>query len=128
MSEPSLPSPPRRGWRTITILILSALVVLMGAFYLLALPGLSVATNEPPKVEVTIATWMLKHSVPATEAAKVNPLNVKSDAANIRAGADLFITKCSGCHAYDGGGKTEIGAGTFPRPPVLRVAVQSLSD
>src|SRR5438067_10547239 len=127
MSEPSLPSPPRGGWRTITILILSALVVLMGAFYLPALPGLSVATNEPSKVEVSLATWMLKHSVAAKSAAQTNPLNVHADAADIRAGKDLFITKCSGCHAYDGGGKTEIGAGTFPRPPVLRVAVQSLS-
>ena len=38
----------------------------------------------------------------------------------IRAGHDLFTAKCETCHAYDGGGRTEIGGNTFPRPPVLR--------
>ena len=102
--------------------------MLAAGFYVFALPGLSVARNEPSGLEVGLASFLLKHSVPAEAAAKVNPLMAHPDAADIRAGHDLYTAKCETCHAYDGGGRTEIGSGAFPRPPVLRVAVQSLSD
>jgi predicted CXXCH cytochrome family protein len=128
MTDVTDPRPPRRGWRTFVILLLVAVIVLAAGFYFLELPGLSVARSEPSQLEVSLATWMLKHSVPAEAAAKVNPLAAHPDAADVRAGHDLFTAKCETCHAYDGGGKTELGQGSFPRPPVLRVAVQSLSD
>src|SRR3954471_10758139 len=125
MAEPSEPRPPRRGGRTFTIVILAALLVLAVGFYFVMLPGLSVPTNEPSKLEVTIATWMLKHSVPADKAAMTNPLSAHPDAADITAGRALYIAKCEACHAYDGGGKTEIGGGAFPRPPALKVTLTS---
>ena len=93
---------------------------LAGAAYVWLLPGLSVADQEPSPLEVKIATWLLNHSVPASAANASNPLGARPDPAEIRAGHDLFTKKCETCHAYDGGGKTEIGAGNFPRPPVLR--------
>jgi predicted CXXCH cytochrome family protein len=104
------------------------LVILAVAAYALLLPGLSVARQEPSGLEVRVATWLLHASVPTSEKSKVNPLNAQPDPANIRAGHDLFTAKCETCHAYDGGGKTELGAGSFPRPPILRALAPSLTD
>jgi predicted CXXCH cytochrome family protein len=112
-------------YRLVGLIVLSVLV-LAGAFYMLVLPGLSVARKEPSQLETQMASWLLRNSVPASASAMVNPL--KGDAAAITAGSDQFRQKCEVCHGYDGGGKTEIGSGTFPRPPALRVAVVSLTD
>ena len=103
-----------------------ALVLLAAAAYIFVLPGFSVARNDPSALETRIATWLLRHSVPASDAQRVNPLG--QDVAGITAGRELFRQKCESCHAYDGGGKTEIGAGIYPRPPVLKTLVASMSD
>ena len=42
--------------------------------YHLVVPGLSVATQEPPALEVKIATWLLHQSVPEDARKAVNPL------------------------------------------------------
>jgi predicted CXXCH cytochrome family protein len=105
---------------------MGVIVVLAAAGYFWLLPGLSIARKEPPALETSVATWLLRHSVPAGDQQKRNPLG--HDVADITAGRELFRQKCESCHAYDGGGKTEIGAGTYPRPPVLRTLVASMSD
>lgn len=92
------------------------------------LPGLSVARQEPPSLETVTATWLLRHSVPATAKAAKNPLGPHPDPAAVTAGHDLFAAKCASCHAYDAGGKTEMGAGEYPRSPALHVLLPSLSD
>jgi predicted CXXCH cytochrome family protein len=107
---------------TIAILILA----LLAAFSFWVLPGLSVARKNPPVAEVAVATWMLRHSVPSEARHAVNPIG--KDPADIAAGKDLFTQKCETCHAYDGGGRTEIGAGAYPRPPVLKDVRGTLTD
>jgi len=58
-----------------------------------------------------------------------NPLDVRAEGADVDAGHEVYTKKCEICHAYDGGGKTEIGGGQYPRPPDLRGAdVQRMSD
>jgi predicted CXXCH cytochrome family protein len=111
--------------RSVRIALL-VLLVLAVAFYFGVLPGLSVARKNPPIIEVTVATWLLRHSVPEDAKHAVSPLG--QDPADSVAGKDLFAQKCEVCHAYDGGGKTEIGAGTYPRAPVLRTLVPALTD
>jgi len=106
--------------------ILLAVIVLGALAYFLALPGLSISRREPSSIETSIATWLLHNSVPAADRQRVNPLD--KDLSNITAGKELFSRKCETCHAYDGDGKTEIGAGSYPRPPVLRSLVTSLTD
>ncbi|PPQ33976.1 cytochrome C [Rhodopila globiformis] len=96
------------------------------ALYGYALPELSSARPEPPKVEIAIAAWLLRHSVPEADRAQRNPL--ESDRADIVAGRDLFREKCEICHGYDGSGRTQIGAGEYPRPPPLRALAASLTD
>jgi mono/diheme cytochrome c family protein len=118
---------PFKGW----IWLIATVVVLLalGALaYAILLPGLSVANKNPSRLEVNIATWLLRNSVPASAVHAVNPLGAHPDPAEVRAGHDLFEKKCEICHAYDGGGKTEIGAHAFPRPPMLRSAAASLTD
>ena len=105
--------------------IVTAVVVAVAVVFA-ALPGLSVARRDPPQAEVAVATWLLHHSVPASAKAAVNP--VAASPADVEAGHALFQQKCETCHAYDGGGKTEIGSGAYPRPPMLRTLLPSMSD
>ena len=102
--------------------IVATVVVFAGAAALVfrsVLPGLSSARQEPPAAEVTIATWLLRESVPEDARAQINPLG--KDPAAIAAGQEMFRQKCAICHAYDGSGKTEIGGGNIRgRPPCVR--------
>jgi len=113
-------------WIAAVALLVGLLTGALGYAYTVVLPGLSVARQEPPALETNVATWLLHHSVPASVKAKRNPLG--RDVTDIEAGHMLFQQKCEVCHAYDGGGKTEIGAGAYPRPPVLRDLIPKLSD
>jgi predicted CXXCH cytochrome family protein len=117
-----------KRWLIVAAAFIVLLLVAAGVGYALLLPGLSVARQEPSPVEITAATWLLHHSVPASAKAAVNPLGAHPDPAAVAAGKDLFAQKCEICHAYDGGGKTELGAGAFPRPPMLHAVVPSMSD
>jgi predicted CXXCH cytochrome family protein len=114
----------------IAVVLLVAIVVAMaaaGALWRDMLPGLSSARREPPAVEVAIATWLLRASVPQQDKAQANPLG--ADPADIIAGQEIFKQKCEICHGYDGSGRTEIGSGEYPRPPALRALnITSLTD
>jgi predicted CXXCH cytochrome family protein len=115
--------------RRVIIAAAAILAVVIGAgalFYVFALPGLSSARPHPPKVEVAVATWLLRHSVPRQAREQRNPLG--ADAADVVAGRDLFRDKCEICHGYDAGGRTQIGAGEYPHPPPLRTLAASMRD
>jgi predicted CXXCH cytochrome family protein len=103
-------------------------VVLSGAvaLYKFALPGLSSARPQPPEMEVEVAMWLLRHSVPAAARQQNNPLG--ADAAAAAAGREVFKQNCEICHGYDGSGGTRIGSGEYPRPPVLRPLITSMTD
>src|SRR5262245_8128252 len=117
----------RRGFRW-AVAVTAAVVAVVAGLYVLIVPGLSVARREPPQIEAMLATWLLRQSVPAEARRAVNPLGDNPDAAAVAAGADLFRQKCEICHAYDGGGRTQLGAGQYPRPPALRMATAELTD
>ncbi len=106
--------------------VVVALLIAAGALYRFALPGFSSARPAPPKLEIAVATWLLRASVPAEAAARTNP--VTDTEANRAEGAALFQQNCAVCHGYDGGGATRIGTGQYPRVPPLRAAVAPLSD
>ncbi|HVJ54331.1 MAG TPA: cytochrome c3 family protein [Aliidongia sp.] len=109
--------------------LLAVCVILIGGaalLYELALPGLSSARPEPPQAEVAVATWLLHHSVPDAAKAERDPLG--ADPADIAAGHDLFQKNCEICHGYDGNGTTQIGSTEFPRAPVLKTLLPSLTD
>ena len=109
------------------LLLALAIVSLAGTvLYLWVVPGLSTARGEPPGIEVAVATWLLRHSVPQHARRLENPLG--ADAADVVAGRDLFRQNCEVCHGYDGSGRTQIGAGEYPRPPALRALAVALTD
>ena len=85
-------------------------VVLSGAvaLYKFALPGLSSARPQPPEMEVEVAMWLLRHSVPAAARQQNNPLG--ADAAAAAAGREVFKQNCEICHGYDGSGGRGSGA------------------
>jgi predicted CXXCH cytochrome family protein len=120
----------RPGGRGIAIgiAILAVLVILPAVFWFAILPGLSVARRPPPRVEVGVATWLLHNSVPAAARDAVNPLGARPDPAALAAGHDLYTAKCETCHAFDGGGRSEIGGNVYPRAPVLREALPHMTD
>ena len=125
------PESPNKSQRSKALIravgLVAAIIILGGWLYTSFVPGLSIAHQEPPTAEVVVATWLLHQSVPDQAKNAVNPL--KDDLAGIAAGRDLYREKCETCHAYDGGGKTTIGAGQYPRPPALRsFAIQATSD
>jgi mono/diheme cytochrome c family protein len=116
--------------RRFLIAAVSAVVVIVvgtGAAYQRLVPGLSSARIEQGPFETKVATWLLHRSVPDEAKAHANPLG--NDPAEIAAGSELFKQRCEICHGYDGGGKTEIGSGEYPRPPALRsMDVAAMSD
>lgn len=116
--------------RSKVLLVLTVCLLLVigaaAALYAFALPGLSSARPKPPGMEVAVATWLLRHSVPDDARKQRNPLG--ADEADVVAGRDLFREKCEICHGYDGSGRTEIAAGEYPHPPPLRKLATSLTD
>lgn len=112
-------------WVAVIIILL---LLAAGAAYVLFLPGLSRGNRDASPLEQEIATWLLRHSVPDSAAAMVSPLGPKVSQADITAGRDLFRAKCETCHAYDGGGRTEIGANVLPRAPVLHQITPDMRD
>ena len=121
-------SKQRRHRMAIALVVaLAAIALAAAATYRSVIPGLSSARREPRPIEVSIATWLLHESVPAATREQVNPLG--GDPADIAAGQSLFRQKCETCHAYDGSGKTEIGAGEYPRPTALHsITIAGMSD
>ena len=104
-----------------------AIVLAIGVFlYRDALPGLSSARPTPPAIEITVASWLLLHSVPEEEANRANPL--PPDEANLASGATLFQQNCALCHGFSGAGRTMIGLNVYPRAPALRQALPALKD
>jgi mono/diheme cytochrome c family protein len=107
-----------------------AIVIALGVgLYALIVWEGSSAREDAPVLEANVAQWLLHYTVPAGFRAMKNPLDVRAESADVDAGHEVYTKKCEICHAYDGGGKTEIGSGQYPRPPDLRSTdVQRMSD
>ena len=76
---------------------------------------------------MAIATWLLRASVPSRT--RRAPIRLAATRPTSRPGRTCSGRSAKICHAYDGGGKTEIGAGQYPRPPALRsMNIAALTD
>jgi len=103
-------------------------LILWGGYALIMWEG-STTRASAPRLESSLAQWLLTRTVPVSARNQTNPLGAHADAADIAAGRQVYRQKCEGCHGYDGTGRTEIGSGQYPHPPDLRAAaVQSQSD
>jgi predicted CXXCH cytochrome family protein len=110
--------------------IAAAVVLALGAGLLaLVVWEGSSARADAPALQVNVAQRLLHYTVPSRLRTTKNPLDATAGSAEVEAGHSLYTQKCEICHAYDGGGKSEIGGGQYPRPPDLRSSpVQSMSD
>src|SRR6185295_6618957 len=103
--------------------------VLLGGLYTLIVWEGSSARGDAPELEARIAQWLLHHTVPVDQRAMKNPLSSVAGSPDVAAGHDVYRSKCELCHAYDGGGKTDIGSNQYPHPPDLKSPdVQRISD
>jgi predicted CXXCH cytochrome family protein len=113
---------------TIFAIGVSAILLIAFGFYALFRWEGSSAKEDAPDLEVKVAQNLLHYTVPVEFRTMKSPL-LPPDPASLNAGHEVYAQKCEICHAYDGGGKTEIASGEYPRPPDLRaVAVQQMSD
>ena len=107
---------------TLAVVIVVVLFALaLGAAYGYITTGGLIARQKPSTAETSIARWAVRTSVPESAKKMQNPLAADNAASeDVSAGEQLYKQKCETCHAYDGSGKTEMGAGLYPPPLDLR--------
>ena len=103
------------------------IIVIIGAvgWYFLS-RGFS-ARNTPNRIEAFIAPRLRHLAVPRRAIEVKNP--VVSSPEVLSEAMAHFADHCAICHGTDGGGKTHIADGLYPKPPDMREpATQNLSD
>ena len=76
------------------------------------------ASSEPSHFEATIARAVRNISIPRRERGAKNPMPPSPEV--LDQGRELFLSRCAVCHGVDGSGRTDVGAGLYPRVPDLR--------
>ena len=113
----------RSSRKRLALLGVGALLLLaFGAVYRYLAHGGMSARQTPSALESIVAQAFVRWSIPASSKRLENPLDGKSDQADIATGHALYLEKCQSCHGYDGSGKTDAGGGLFPPPISLRPA------
>lgn len=109
----------------ITVIVLGIAIAIVG--YSRVRGGGFSAAAEPGALERTIATRLLRLSIPADADRQQNPF--AADANVWRSVVDHYEDHCATCHGQDGRGTTEMGKNMYPKVPDLADArIQSLSD
>ena len=112
-----------------SMIVVSAVALFCAAIAMVAAflhDGLS-ARARPSRLEIMVAR-NVRHFVIASNAQTI-PNPVLTSAEDLRDARIHFADHCAICHANDGGGKTMLGEGLFPKPPDLRLPqTQNLSD
>ena len=105
-----------------TLMILAIAVALFGGAIAVVASllhdGLS-ARVRPNWIEIKMARSVRHFAIPANAQATPNP--VLATAEDLRDARIHFADHCAICHGNDGGGKTMLGEGQFPKPPDLRL-------
>jgi len=112
--------------RLILLAIVAVLIIVASYGIVLIRRGFSAAA-EPSALEKLMAGTARRLATPAGAAKEKNPLPATPE--NMKAGRELFLARCAGCHGADGSGQTKIGRNLYPKPPDLRMPpTQDLSD
>jgi len=110
----------KKGVTLTAAIVVVLLALAMGALYGYIVSGGLIARQRPPAVEGSVTRWMLRVSVPDSAKILRNPIMADAGGVDVSAGREVYQQKCETCHAYDGSGKTEMGAGLYPPPLDLR--------
>ncbi len=109
----------------ITVIVLGIAVAIVG--YSRIRGGGFSADAEPGTLERSIATRLLRLSIPADANRQQNPF--AADANAWRSVVDHYEDHCATCHGRDGRGTTDMGKNMYPKVPDLADArIQGLSD
>lgn len=108
-----------------TLLLGAVLACLLGAaaftvYVRHATHGFS-ARAEPTRVEASLAGAMRHMATPNAVRDRINP--VPASAVALHEGMEHFADHCAQCHANNGSGQTMLGAGMYPKPPDMRLAL-----
>ena len=88
--------------------------------------GLS-SRATPSKLETVIARNAHRLAIPSNARSAQNPVIASEE--DLRVARLHFADHCATCHGNDGGGRTLIGDGLYPKPPDLRLPeTQNLTD
>jgi mono/diheme cytochrome c family protein len=113
-----------------TLVIIIAAVALLGLIIAAAASflhdGLS-SRASPSRLEIMVAREARHLAIPANARLTQNPMLASAE--DLRDARLHFADHCAICHANDGGGRTMIGDGLYPKPPDLRLPeTQNLTD
>ena len=115
-----------RPLKTAGIVVLTLVVIAAALLAFLIARGFR-ASSEPSKFEASIARTIRNAAIPLRERTAKNPMPWNADV--LAQGRDLFLSRCAVCHGIDGSGRTNVGAGLYPRVPDLRATkTQTLTD
>ena len=114
------------GWFLLGGVVVCAVAALAGSAFLSGAGGFS-ARAQPTAAERWLARRARASAVPAGARSLANPLpNTPEVLAEARA---HWADHCSGCHANDGSGDTQLGKSTYPPAPDMRqAATQNMTD
>ncbi|HTH02797.1 MAG TPA: cytochrome c [Vicinamibacterales bacterium] len=109
----------------ITVIVLVVVIAIIG--YSRIRGGGFAADAQPGALERSIATRLVRLSIPADADRQQNPL--AADANAWRSAFEHYQDHCATCHGRDGRGKTDMGQNMYPKVPDLtEPRVQNLSD
>src|SRR4051812_22588176 len=106
-----------KPWKIAALTFLAIATVAMLGLILITHRGFR-ATSEPSHFEATLARAVRNLSIPRRERKVRNPMPLTPGV--LDQGRELFLIRCATCHGVDGSGRTDIGAGLYPRVPDLR--------
>jgi mono/diheme cytochrome c family protein len=106
--------------------VLTALLASAVGMAYLRVTGLT-ARGEPAGWEARIARALRTSAIPGEARGRPNP--EPATAETIAEGLAHYADHCAVCHGADGSGRTQVGQGTWPKAPDMRLpATQELSD
>lgn len=115
------------GKRTLVLGAVAAVLVVGAWGYWFVRSHSFSAREKPTALEASIARRLRWLATPPGVRDLKNP--VEATELNIAEARDHFADHCAVCHANNGSGDTQIGAGLYPPPPDMRdSATQSLTD
>ncbi len=115
-----------KAWKS--FLIGSLFILLLGvSFAALWIHRGFRATNQPSRLEISVARFARNFSIPNAARQEKNPLEATPE--NLEDGREAFAAHCETCHGHDASGLTPVGQSLYPRVPDLRGAqTQHLTD
>ncbi len=116
----------KRRTQVIIIVAVALLGLVVAVAASLLRDGLS-SRATPTRFEIVLARNARHLAIPSNARLTQNPLLASPE--DLRDARLHFADHCAICHGNDGGGRTMIGDGLYPKPPDLRLTeTQNLSD